>query len=158
MISSRVRPSATAREQKPDQVPATFRPRLLAALEQSIAERGYKDTTITDVVRIARASRRTFYKVFDTKDEALVALAQELDEDLIAAMRAAVDEHTEWEGQVDRSVRTFFDHVNRHPAAYRCIVRELPYLGEFAADFLEASNKSFVEIIRELTDNDEFRA
>jgi len=138
-------------------VPAAFRPRLLAALEQSIAERGYRDTTITDIVRIARASRRTFYKVFSTKDEALIALAKQLDEELIAAMRAAVDEHTDWRDQVDRAVRLFFDFVSRHPAAYRCIVRELPYLGEFAADFMEASNNAFVEVIRELTDNEEFR-
>jgi AcrR family transcriptional regulator len=154
---SRVKSPEPDAERDRDEVPAAFRPRLLAALEQSISERGYRETTITDVVRIARASRRTFYKVFSTKDEALIALAQQLDETLVSEMRAAVDEHINWREQVDCAVRTYFAHVRQHPAAYRCIIRELPYLGEFVADFIESSQNAFVEIIRELTDNEEFR-
>src|SRR3954468_2438457 len=41
-----------------------FRRRLLDALAASIAEKGYQNTTIADIVRGARTSRRTFYENF----------------------------------------------------------------------------------------------
>jgi AcrR family transcriptional regulator len=40
------------------------RERLIAAMAASVEERGYADTTVADVVRIARTSRRTFYQHF----------------------------------------------------------------------------------------------
>ena len=39
-----------------------FRGRLLDGLATSIGERGYRDTTVADIVRHARTSKRTFYE------------------------------------------------------------------------------------------------
>ncbi|MDQ2627538.1 MAG: TetR/AcrR family transcriptional regulator, partial [Actinomycetota bacterium] len=38
-----------------------FRRRLLDGLADSIAERGYRASTVADIVRAARTSKRTFY-------------------------------------------------------------------------------------------------
>ncbi|HJR89226.1 MAG TPA: helix-turn-helix domain-containing protein, partial [Aeromicrobium sp.] len=53
---------------------AAFRQRLLDALEESIAEDGYPGTTVADIVRRARTSRRTFYEHFDSRESCFVAL------------------------------------------------------------------------------------
>ena len=50
------------------------RSRLLQGLAQSVAAKGYADTTIADIVREAGVSRRTFYEQFDGKPAALIAL------------------------------------------------------------------------------------
>jgi hypothetical protein len=63
----RERPPATAGRSVARSAPADARERLLLGLQQSIEQKGYRETTLTDVVRIAGASRRTFYLVFDTK-------------------------------------------------------------------------------------------
>ena len=47
-----------------------FRRRLLDGLAASIEERGYRETTVADIVRHARTSKRTFYDHFPTKDAA----------------------------------------------------------------------------------------
>ena len=49
-------------------VDAAFRDRLLDGLAASIGERGYRDTTVADIVRHARTSKRTFYGEFSSKE------------------------------------------------------------------------------------------
>ena len=65
--------SGTAREQGGDE-PAgdPFRERLLEGLADSIAQRGYRETTVADIVRNAKTSKRTFYAHFTGKDAALL--------------------------------------------------------------------------------------
>ena len=48
-------------------VPDENRERLIAAMAASVEERGYADTTVADVVRLARTSRRTFYEHFQDR-------------------------------------------------------------------------------------------
>ncbi|MQA94021.1 MAG: TetR family transcriptional regulator [Streptosporangiales bacterium] len=43
----------------------------------AIRERGYRDTSIADVVRHAGTSKRTFYQHFEGKQECFVALQEE---------------------------------------------------------------------------------
>ena len=51
-----------------------YRRRLLDGLALSINERGYRETTVADVVRSARTSKRTFYDHFSTKEECFAEL------------------------------------------------------------------------------------
>ncbi len=48
-------------------VPAEFRQRLLEGMAAAIRECGFRDSTVADVVRCARTSRRTFYEHFASK-------------------------------------------------------------------------------------------
>ena len=50
-------------------VGSAFRARLLDGLAASIGERGYRATTVADIVRHARTSKRTFYDVFAGKQD-----------------------------------------------------------------------------------------
>ena len=61
-----------------------FRGRLLDGLAESIAERGYRDTTVADVVRNAKTSKRTFYGHFASKEECFIELLRTNNEELIA--------------------------------------------------------------------------
>src|SRR5436309_3282404 len=53
------------------------RQRLLDGLRQAIREQGLPQLTISDIVRNARTSKRTFYECFADKDACLVELAEE---------------------------------------------------------------------------------
>src|ERR671922_1327679 len=61
-----------------------FGDRLLDGLAVSIGERGYRDTTVADIVRHARTSKRTFYEQFASKEACLIELLRRNNEDLIA--------------------------------------------------------------------------
>jgi AcrR family transcriptional regulator len=49
------------------------RRRVVAAVVDVVCERGLEDTTVTDVVRRARVSRRTFYDLFEDRGDAFLA-------------------------------------------------------------------------------------
>ena len=64
-----------------------FRRRLLDGLAASIEERGYRETTVADIVRCARTSKRTFYDYFPTKEACFVELLSANNEELVATLR-----------------------------------------------------------------------
>jgi AcrR family transcriptional regulator len=51
-----------------------FRRRLLDAMAVAVRDRGYQDSTVADVVRHARTSRRTFYEHFTSKQDCFITL------------------------------------------------------------------------------------
>jgi AcrR family transcriptional regulator len=73
-----------------------FRQRLLDALECSIAEDGYQKTTVADIVRRARTSRRTFYEHFASREACFVALLTDANNEHIRQISAAVDPNAPW--------------------------------------------------------------
>jgi AcrR family transcriptional regulator len=80
----------------PDQPTSTSRSRrrraeLLAAARQAFEERGYVETSVSDIVRIAGGSRASFYSYFTSKDDALGALVDELTDDLFAAATQPIE-------------------------------------------------------------------
>ncbi|MGA7053368.1 MAG: helix-turn-helix domain-containing protein, partial [Mycobacterium sp.] len=56
--------------------PDPFRLRLLDGLAASIVERGYRASTVADIVRHARTSKRTFYDQFPGKEQCFLELLQ----------------------------------------------------------------------------------
>lgn len=61
--------------------------RLLRGLEESIRERGYVATTVSDIVAAAGTSKRTFYESFASKAECLIEHYQRFHAEIIEAMR-----------------------------------------------------------------------
>jgi AcrR family transcriptional regulator len=109
--------------------PAGHRDRLIAALAVSIREKGYRDTTVADVVRLARTSRRNFYEHFDDRDGCFLALFDATNQAMLEQIAAAVDAERALDEQVDCAVEAYIANVTAQPALYASFVRELPALG-----------------------------
>jgi AcrR family transcriptional regulator len=103
--------------------------RLLDGLAVSIGERGYRDTTVADVVRHARMSKRTFYEHFAGKEECLIELLRRNNTDLIAGIRAAVAPEDDGHAQIRQAVEAYVRHIGARPAITLCWIREAPALG-----------------------------
>jgi AcrR family transcriptional regulator len=114
--------------------PPGHRERLIAAMAESIKQKGYRDTTVADVVRIARTSRRNFYEHFDDRDGCFLALFDATNALMMGQIAAAVDPETSLDAQVDAAVDAYIDNVCEQPALYASFVRELPGLGQAGAD------------------------
>ena len=100
----------------------------------SIREKGYRDTTVADVVRIARTSRRNFYEHFDDREACFLALFDATNAVMMGQIAAAVDPEASLDAQVDAAVDAYIDNVCEQPALYSSFVRELPGLGQAGAD------------------------
>ena len=127
--------------------PAGHRERLIAAMAASIQEKGYRDTTVADVVRIARTSRRNFYEHFGDRDACFLALFDATNEAMMGEVAAAVHPDRPLDEQVDAAVDAYIDSVARKPALYASFVRELPGLGQAGADRGLATLERFAALL-----------
>ena len=93
-----------------------FRRRLLDGLAASIGERGYRDTTVADIVRHARTSKRTFYGEFSSKEECFIELLAAGNREMIARIRGAVDPEADWRDQIRQAVDAWVDDIEARPA------------------------------------------
>jgi AcrR family transcriptional regulator len=129
------------------------RRRLLEGLAVCIRERGYPETTVADIVRAARTSRRTFYAQFADRQECLVALLHETNQRTIARISAAVDPGAPWEGQVRQAIEGWIAAVQADPPITLSWIRDVPALGQGRArQFQRETMSGFVGLIRRLTD------
>ncbi|BBZ30948.1 TetR family transcriptional regulator [Mycolicibacterium madagascariense] len=122
---------STAAAAMQDATPA-FRRRLLDGLADSITERGYRASTVADVVRHAKTSKRTFYDEFASKEEAFVELLRANNEDLVARITAAVAPDSTPPDQIDAAVGAYVAHIESRPAITLSWIREAPALGDLA--------------------------
>ena len=118
----------------------------------SVEERGYAETTVADVVRIARTSRRSFYEHFRDRADCFLALFDATNHQVIAAITTAVDPSEEWERQVEQALGAYLDAVVSRPALFQSFVRELPALGERGAEHQLAGIERFARQLVELVE------
>ena len=139
-----------------EQAVAGFRRRLLDGLAASITERGYRDSTVADIVRHARTSKRTFYDHFATKEECFVELLSANNDDLVAALAEAVDPRAPWRDQVRQAVTAYVGTIESNPAVTLSWIRELPALGDQARPTVRQSLSRLTAAIVALTSTDGF--
>ncbi|OMC22825.1 MULTISPECIES: TetR/AcrR family transcriptional regulator [unclassified Mycobacterium] len=112
--------------------PDPFRLRLLDGLATSIGERGYRTTTVADIVRHARTSKRTFYDHFAGKEQCFLELVLATIEKLAENIAAAVDPEADWHRQIRQAVEAYVGFIESRPAITLSWIRELPSLGAVA--------------------------
>lgn len=141
-----------------DPEPSTaFRRRLLDGLAASLEERGYRDTTVADIVRHARTSKRTFYDHFPTKEECFFKLLTANNEELVATLRETVDPAAPWQEQVRQAVTAYVRSIEATPAITLSWIRELPALGEAARPLMRRGSGRLAAAIVELSAGPGFR-
>lgn len=105
-----------------------FRQRLLDGLSAAIDERGYRASTVADIVRHARTSKRTFYDQFASKEQCFHELLYASAERLGEQIQAAVDPEADWQNQIRQAVEAYVTHIESTPALTLAWIRELPAL------------------------------
>jgi AcrR family transcriptional regulator len=140
-----------------DHPASPFRRRLLEGLGESIGERGYRDTTIADIVRHARTSKRTFYDQFASKEECFIELLWTGNQEMIARISAAVDPEAPWQQQVRKAIAAYVDDIERRPAITLSWIRELPALGLDVQDVQRRGLAALIDMLVNLSDSPGFR-
>jgi AcrR family transcriptional regulator len=131
----------------------SHRERLIAAMAHSIDAKGYRETTVADVVRIAHTSRRTFYEHFEDREACFLALFDATNDDTMEHIAAAVDADSPLEQQVDSALDAYINSITTHPALYQSFVRELPGLGQAGAERQLAVIERFAQLLIDLVES-----
>lgn len=137
--------------------PDGFRRRLLDGLAASIEQRGYRESTVADIVRHARTSKRTFYDQFSTKQECFVELLATINAELVDTIRGAVDPEAPWPEQVRQAIDAYVATIRATPAITLSWIRELPALRESARPMLRLGFSRLTTMLVDLSSGPGFR-
>ena len=139
--------------QEPTPLRPGHRERLIDAMAESIQDKGYRETTVADVVRIAHTSRRTFYEHFEDREACFLELFDVTNDRMMDEIATAVSPNRSLEDQVDRALDAYIANVTGHPALYSSFVRELPALGQVGAERQLAVIERFAQLLVELVES-----
>jgi AcrR family transcriptional regulator len=134
-----------------------FRRRLLDGLATSIGERGYRATTVADIVRHARTSKRTFYSQFPSKEQCFLELLHADVEKLAEEIQAAVDPDADWHRQIRQAVEAYVGHIEARPAITLSWIRELPSLDAVARPFQRRGMQLLTSLLIDLSGSSGFQ-
>lgn len=134
-----------------------FRLRLLDGLATSIGERGYRASTVADIVRAARTSKRTFYDRFASKEECFMELLRDDIENLGEKITGAVDPEADWHQQIRQAVEAYVGHIESRPAITLSWIRELPSLGAVARPVQRRGQQLLSDLLIDLSASPGFR-
>ncbi len=115
-----------------DVVLASQRGRLLEAMAQCVAEHGYGETTVAQVIRRAGVSRKTFYEHFTDKRACFLAAWEVGNEILLAQVLAAGEAADDWHARLRAGADAFLEVLAAEPEFARSFMIEVLSVGEEA--------------------------
>jgi AcrR family transcriptional regulator len=105
------------------------RERLLQAMVRVVGEKGYKATSVADVIAAADTSRTTFYKHFTDKHDCFLAAYDMLVEQVFGEVVANCDGDQPWMERVTNGLATIVELFALDPALARTAIVEVAAAG-----------------------------
>jgi AcrR family transcriptional regulator len=139
-----------------EEVAADQKQRLLLAMIDAVGEKGYRATTISDLVGRAGVSRKTFYEHFENKQECLLATFDVIAED---GRRRAVEAYLEAESKglqaaVEASIRALFEATIGNPGAARLNMVEIVAAGPAGIERRELAVEQYRRFVRTMLEQE----
>lgn len=125
------------------------RERLTAGTIASVAERGYRETTVTHIAAAAGVSRRTFYTYFSTKEECFLATFDLLEEHLFATLEESAEGERGWTAKVRARVAALLAFLAGNPSLVSFALIAPPAAG---GSVLERNRRLAERLVESLTE------
>jgi AcrR family transcriptional regulator len=142
----------------PPSGPEDYRVRLMDGLAQALAEKRYADTTIADIVRHARVSKRTFYEHFPDKEACFLATYNALSDELLSRIGLAVDRPFSPDPivaaveAISAAVHAYFGALEEHAAIIGPFFTDVQAAGPAALSLRREIHHRFADAMRLLVD------
>lgn len=91
------------------EMPTGAREKMLFAALKLFTTKGYRETSILEVVEAARVSKTTFYNNFNNKEDLLVRLFEQLAEEILGEVREAVQKEKRVTYKAYAGIRRYID-------------------------------------------------
>jgi AcrR family transcriptional regulator len=131
---------------------------ILAAMIRVVGSKGYRETSVADVIEEAGTTRTTFYKHFDDKHDCFLAAYDMLVEQLFAEVLDRCDGEQSWLQRVETGLATIVEMFSLDPQLARTAVVEVAAAGAGARQRHWNAVTRFTEYLeggRELADGRE---
>jgi AcrR family transcriptional regulator/DNA-binding MarR family transcriptional regulator len=100
------------------------RTRMVAAMAEVVGERGATDVAVAHVVERAGVSRRTFYEIFEDREDCFLAALEEAIARAGCCVSAGYDPTAAWEERLRGALEAFLRFLDDEPALGRLAVVE----------------------------------
>lgn len=136
-------------EEEPGETLDSPRERLVCGMNAAVSEKGFAATTIADVVRAARVSKRTFYEQFDDKLACFLAAYDAAAEHVIGAQEAAAEQSAgrPWEERVEAVVVAYLAAMAARPELTRTFLVEILGAGSTALEHRRGAIDRFADAL-----------
>jgi len=124
------------------------RARIIAALAEEVAARGYRSVTVADIVRRAGIARNTFYDNFASKQDCFLAAQDYGGGEALSRVRSAAEELESWPARVRTGLGAFLAYVASDPALARTCMVEALSAGPASVERYEQSLQAFLPLFR----------
>lgn len=105
------------------------RERLLAAMVQMAATKGYEETSVADVLEASGVGRETFYELFEDKQDCFLAAHRLLFDDFFDRVSAVYEQPGPWPERVGNAMAALLEQLAADPDATRVLLIEIGKAG-----------------------------
>jgi len=130
------------------------RDRLMRAMARTVAEFGYQETTVRRLLGRAGLSRRTYYELFEDKEDCFLAAYDEVVDHVMGLVVEAYEEGGEPEERIRNGLRAFLQFCAAEPDIARMCVVEVLAAGPAArarrTETMERLSSLMAEALEEL--------
>lgn len=123
------------------------RKRLLAATVVAVAEQGYEETAVADLLALTGISRATFYRHFDDKQACFLATYDALMDGALAAIRTEVEGKGAWDERLEAGFARLLDLIAAYPAAAHLCLLDVHAAGPEALRRAQRTIVGFTELL-----------
>jgi len=119
------------------------------AMIEVVAARGFAETRVVDVIATAGVSRKTFYELFDSKEDCFLAAYDILLREVLDKAEAGFGGRAgaPWPERIETGLRALLDHLAAHPAEARFAIVEVLAAGPKALARRDATLRRFTGFI-----------
>jgi AcrR family transcriptional regulator len=143
-------PAPTGRHGLPADAVASYqRERLMVAMIELVAKRGYRGTSVDHLVKAARVGYVAFYELFEDKEGCFLAAFERIAEESRAAIEAAGSTAESWPEQIAAGLGALVELMAADRARARVGLVEVQAAGQAALACYEAAMESAVPKLRE---------
>lgn len=121
------------------------RNRIHRAMVEVVSARGYPETRVVDVIGVAGVSRKTFYELFESKEDCFLAAYDVLLEQLLAEVTDAFESRpgTPWVERVGAALEVLLTRLAEHPDEARFAIVEVLAAGPKALARRDSALRQF---------------
>lgn len=121
------------------------RNRIHQAMIEVVSERGYPETRVVDVIGVAGVSRKTFYELFDSKEDCFLAAYDVLLGNLLEEAEDAFESKpgATWAERIGAALEALLRHLAEHPGEARFAIVEVLAAGPKALARRDAALRQF---------------
>jgi AcrR family transcriptional regulator len=130
-----------------EEVTRSQRNRLIRAMAEAMAENGYAQTSVADVLGRARVSRETFYQQFSSKQDCFIAAYEQAASEILANLdREAASAGTPLE-RFDRTLGVYLEALAGEPAFARLFMIEVYSAGDEVLERRAEIQQRFADLV-----------